>query len=120
MRTSGREWLSVSTRRKQSRPPRHAYCAFVHERDDCAGSRIGCGVTELRVVGSMHERKQLMVDLSDGFTADVRDAIQSGREQIDLAEKHRQGLSIAMVTHDPAVAARASRIVRLVDGCVVH
>ena len=27
------------------------------------------GVTELRVVSSMHERKQLMVDLSDGFIA---------------------------------------------------
>lgn len=27
------------------------------------------GVTELHVVGSMHERKQLMVDLSDGFIA---------------------------------------------------
>ena len=27
------------------------------------------GVTELRVVGSMHERKKLMFDLSDGFVA---------------------------------------------------
>lgn len=27
------------------------------------------GVTDLRVVGSMHERKQMMVDLSDGFIA---------------------------------------------------
>ena len=27
------------------------------------------GVTELHVVGSMHERKQMMVDLSDGFIA---------------------------------------------------
>ena len=27
------------------------------------------GVTDLRVVGSMHERKQLMFDLSDGFIA---------------------------------------------------
>ena len=27
------------------------------------------GVTELRVVGSMHERKALMADLSDGFVA---------------------------------------------------
>ena len=27
------------------------------------------GVTQLHVVGSMHERKQLMVDLSDGFIA---------------------------------------------------
>jgi uncharacterized protein (TIGR00730 family) len=28
-----------------------------------------CGVTELHVVSSMHERKQMMVDLSDGFIA---------------------------------------------------
>jgi uncharacterized protein (TIGR00730 family) len=27
------------------------------------------GITDLRIVGSMHERKQLMVDLSDGFIA---------------------------------------------------
>ncbi|MCE9620453.1 MAG: ABC transporter ATP-binding protein [Planctomycetes bacterium] len=46
---------------------------------------------------------------------------RTGGEILDLiAAKHRQGLSIAMVTHDAAVAARADRIVRLVDGCVEH
>lgn len=35
-----------------------------------------------------------------------------------IAGLHRQGLSIAMVTHDPAVAARADRVVHLVDGRV--
>ncbi|MSR33981.1 MAG: ABC transporter ATP-binding protein, partial [Phycisphaerales bacterium] len=44
---------------------------------------------------------------------------KTGCEILDLiAAKHRKGLSIAMVTHDPAVAARADRIVKLVDGCV--
>jgi uncharacterized protein (TIGR00730 family) len=28
-----------------------------------------CGLTELRIVGSMHERKALMAELSDGFVA---------------------------------------------------
>ncbi len=44
---------------------------------------------------------------------------QTGTEILDLiAAKHRKGLSIAMVTHDPAVAARADRVVKLVDGRV--
>jgi lipoprotein-releasing system ATP-binding protein len=46
---------------------------------------------------------------------------RTGGEILDLiAQKHRKGLSIAMVTHDPAVAARADRVVKLVDGCVAH
>jgi lipoprotein-releasing system ATP-binding protein len=36
-----------------------------------------------------------------------------------LAERHRAGLTIVMVTHDPAIAARADRRVRLVDGRIV-
>jgi len=35
-----------------------------------------------------------------------------------LAEQHRAGLTIVMVTHDPAIARRADRIVRLHDGRV--
>ena len=35
-----------------------------------------------------------------------------------LAELHRDGLTIVMVTHDPTVAARADRIIRVVDGLV--
>ncbi|MGH2686955.1 MAG: TIGR00730 family Rossman fold protein [Actinomycetota bacterium] len=38
--------------------------------DDLFAREVGhAGVTDLRVVGSMHERKQLMFDLSDGFMA---------------------------------------------------
>jgi predicted ABC-type transport system involved in lysophospholipase L1 biosynthesis ATPase subunit len=35
-----------------------------------------------------------------------------------LAERHRAGLTIVMVTHDSQVAARADRIVQLRDGRV--
>ena len=37
-----------------------------------------------------------------------------------LAARHRAGLTIVMVTHDPAIAARADRRVRLVDGRIVE
>jgi putative ABC transport system ATP-binding protein len=35
-----------------------------------------------------------------------------------LAERHAEGLTMVMVTHDAAVAARAQRRVRIVDGRV--
>ena len=42
---------------------------------------------------------------------------RTGGEILDLlAARHRAGLTMAMVTHDPAVAARADRVVRLLDG----
>ena len=37
-----------------------------------------------------------------------------------LAERHRLGLSMVMVTHDPNIAARADRVVKMVDGKVVE
>ena len=45
----------------------------------------------------------------------------SGRRVLDLMESLRQsrGLTIILVTHDPGVAARADRIVRMLDGRVV-
>ena len=42
---------------------------------------------------------------------------KTGREILDLLkERHEQGLTIVMVTHDPEVAAYADRVVRLEDG----
>lgn len=35
-----------------------------------------------------------------------------------LAQRHAAGLTMVMVTHDPEVAARATRIVHLAGGCV--
>jgi ABC-type lipoprotein export system ATPase subunit len=44
---------------------------------------------------------------------------ETGREILELiAEQHRRGLTIVMVTHDPTIAARADRIVRLHNGAV--
>jgi putative ABC transport system ATP-binding protein len=44
---------------------------------------------------------------------------KTGGEILDLiAQQHRNGLTIVMVTHDEAIAARADRIVRLHDGRV--
>ncbi len=45
--------------------------------------------------------------------------IHTGGGILDLlAERHAAGLTMVMVTHDAAVAARAQRQVRIVDGCV--
>ncbi len=44
---------------------------------------------------------------------------KTGAGILDLiADQHRQGLTIVMVTHDPSIAKRADRIVRLHDGRV--
>ncbi len=43
--------------------------------------------------------------------------VKTGAEIMDLiAEQHRKGLTIVMVTHDSAIAERADRIVHLHDG----
>jgi putative ABC transport system ATP-binding protein len=45
----------------------------------------------------------------------------SGLEIIELLERmNRDGLTLVVVTHDPDVGHRAGRIVRLVDGRIVH
>ncbi len=45
--------------------------------------------------------------------------VKTGEGILDLlSERHARGLSLVMVTHDRAVAARADRIVRLTDGRV--
>ncbi|MCI0676192.1 MAG: ABC transporter ATP-binding protein [Phycisphaerales bacterium] len=45
----------------------------------------------------------------------------TGAEILDLiAQQHRSGLTIVMVTHDPEIAKRADRVVRLHDGKVVE
>ena len=46
---------------------------------------------------------------------------ESGRRMLDLIEQLRQqrGLTVVLVTHDTSVAARADRIVRMLDGRTV-
>ena len=45
----------------------------------------------------------------------------TGNEILDLLQvRHREGLTIVMVTHDPKVAAYANRVIRIEDGRVVE
>jgi putative ABC transport system ATP-binding protein len=46
---------------------------------------------------------------------------QSGKRVLDLIEDlhHNRGLTVILVTHDPTVAARADRIIKMLDGRVV-
>ena len=55
--------------------------------------------------------------LADEPTGNL-DAVTGGAILDLLAERHRAGLTIVMVTHDKEVAARADRIVQLRDGRV--
>ncbi len=47
---------------------------------------------------------------------------KSGNEILDIFEalNHDRGLTMVMVTHDPDVAARANRVVHLLDGLIEH
>ena len=46
--------------------------------------------------------------------------VHTGTGILDLlAERHKAGLTMVMVTHDASVAARAQRQVRIADGCVI-
>jgi ABC-type lipoprotein export system ATPase subunit len=46
---------------------------------------------------------------------------QAGSEVLDLLEELRRqdGIALVVVTHDPRVAERAHRVVRLLDGQIV-
>ncbi len=60
----------------------------------------------------MNEPKILLADEPTGNLDE-----STGAEILDIiADLHRRGLTIVMVTHDPAVAARATRTIRLHDG----
>jgi putative ABC transport system ATP-binding protein len=44
-----------------------------------------------------------------------------GQEILDLFEElHASGRTVVMVTHEPSVAARARRLIRVVDGEIVE
>ena len=60
----------------------------------------------------MNQPKILLADEPTGNLDE-----KTGEEILELIdEQHRRGLTIVMVTHDPAIARRADRLVRLHDG----
>src|SRR6185369_5023446 len=45
---------------------------------------------------------------------------KTGKEIVDTLEAlHHEGLTIVLVTHDPSVAARAHRLLRMHDGRII-
>ena len=57
--------------------------------------------------------------LADEPTGNLDEA--TGAEILDLiAQQHRDGLTIVMVTHDPAIAERTDRVVHLHDGRIAE
>ena len=57
--------------------------------------------------------------LADEPTGNLDEA--TGAEILDLiAQQHRDGLTIVMVTHDPAIAERADRVVHLHGGRIAE
>ncbi|MDZ4753681.1 MAG: ABC transporter ATP-binding protein [Phycisphaerae bacterium] len=63
----------------------------------------------------MNEPKVLLADEPTGNL----DANTGGEILTEISNLHRNGLTVVMVTHDPAIAALADRTVRLLDGRVV-
>ena len=63
----------------------------------------------------MNEPELLLADEPTGNL----DAVTGGQILDVIAETHRRGQTIVMVTHDKTIAARADRVVQLVNGKIV-
>ncbi len=64
----------------------------------------------------MNKPKVLLADEPTGNLDE-----KTGGEILDLiAKQHRDGLTIIMVTHDPAIASRADRVIHLHDGRIAE
>ena len=48
------------------------------------------------------------------------DSESAGEVMVLLNELHREGLTLMLVTHDPAVGAQAQRMIRMRDGAIVE
>jgi macrolide transport system ATP-binding/permease protein len=87
------------------------------------GARIGHAPNELS--GGEQQRVAIARALANGPAIIVADEptgnldTKTSGEIMDLLEDvHRHGMTIVLVTHDPEVAARAHRVIRMRDGIV--
>ena len=75
-------------------------------------------------VGILHRRTHFPSEMLGGEqqrVAIARALIMTGEQIMRLlADLHRGGLTIVLVTHDPLIGARAGRHIILRDGCIVR
>ena len=86
-----------------------------HLRDHLPGELAGGEQQRVAVARALANRPPLVV--ADEPTGNLDAA--SGEAVVDLLEGYwRSGGTLILVTHDPATAARAPRVVRLMDGMI--
>lgn len=93
--------------------------------------RVGLGERRAHYPGQLSGGEQQRVALARALISGSRILLadeptgnldqQTGQQIIDLMFDlhHRDGLSLVLITHDEALAARCTRVVRLLDGAIV-
>ena len=76
----------------------------------------GGEMQRVAIARALIARPQLL--LADEPTGNLDAASGAGILETLTELNHSDGLSIVMVTHDTAIAARAERVIKLADGCV--
>lgn len=89
---------------------------LAHRKDALPGELSGGEQQRVALARAAYRRPELL--LADEPTGNLDAA--NGRQVLDLllSLRERDGSTVVIVTHDPAVAARASRVVHMLDGRV--
>jgi putative ABC transport system ATP-binding protein len=110
--------LNVSRRERHRRAERLLALVGLAGREHSLPSELSGGERQ-RVAIARALAMQPPILLADEPTGSL-DSDAGGRVLDLLGDiRHKEGLTIVMVTHDPAVADRADRVVRMLDGRVV-
>jgi putative ABC transport system ATP-binding protein len=110
--------LKLSARARRSRAEELLALVGLEGRDRQLPTELSGGERQ-RVAIARALANEAPLLLADEPTGSLDSA--SGKKILDLLEVLRvqRGLTVVMVTHDPGIAARADRIVRMLDGRVV-
>ena len=110
--------LRLSARERRARAERLLALVGLDGKDNQRPTELSGGERQRVAIARAlaNEPPLLLADEPTGSLDSV-----AGTKILDLLEELRaqRGLTIVMVTHDPGIAARADRIVRMLDGRVV-